>query len=393
MEFHENEVVRLTQEMVRIKSENPGTYDGPFEKEMGDFVYSYLEKTGAEMHRQEVFPGRDNIIAYIPGENDVERLVFMCHMDVVPIGGGWRDDIGNPTEARIIGSRMWGRGSCDMKSGLACSLVAFKDMAKYLKENGITPKHSFMYIATVDEEADMVGADKAIEAGWVTKDSWVLDNEPTEGKVKVSHKGKTWFKITAIGKSAHASIPETGIDAVSGMAEFISAFNKRIAPCPPHAELGRTAATYGIINGGLNINIVPEKCEVLIDMRLVPPIDNKKSIEMAHEAVAEAMEKVPGVTFDVHVLSGRPPIAKDPDSPFLKYVKDAVEKVTGTVEEGLFAGYTDTAVIAATTGNINCISYGPGDLGVAHKPNEYVELDDIYRVKAVLDVLAKYILL
>ena len=156
-----------------------------------------------------------------------------------------------------------------------------------------------------------------------------------------------------------------------------------------HPELGPCAATFGIINGGLNLNIVPGECYCTIDMRLTPPTTNEQSIRLVEEAIAEGCANVPGTSCTYTVLAQRPAVEKDNDSYLLKMLRAATKDVTG--EEApvdFFPGYTDTAVIAATTGNRNCMSYGPGDLFYAHKPDEFVELDDISRCPRVMTRLA-----
>ena len=146
--------------------------------------------------------------------------------------------------------------------------------------------------------------------------------------------------------------------------------------------------------GGLNLNIVPGECYCTIDMRLTPPTTNEQSIRLVEEAIAEGCANVPGTSCTYTVLAQRPAVEKDNDSYLLKMLRAATKDVTG--EEApvdFFPGYTDTAVIAATTGNRNCMSYGPGDLFYAHKPDEFVELDDITRCTRVMTRLAESILI
>ena len=249
-------------------------------------------------------------------------------------------------------------------------------------------------IASMDEEDIMIGADKLIADGIVRANDYVLDAEPTNGAIKVAHKGKTWFRLDAKGVACHASTPEKGSDAVAALSEVICAINRRLRALPVHPELGPCAATFGIINGGLNLNIVPGECYCTIDMRLTPPTTNEQSIRLVEEAIAEGCANVPGTSCTYTVLAQRPAVEKDNDSYLLKMLRAATKDVTG--EEApvdFFPGYTDTAVIAATTGNRNCMSYGPGDLFYAHKPDEFVELDDITRCTRVMTRLAESILI
>lgn len=383
MNYSPIEEVALTQKLIRIESTNPGA----FEYKVSDFVYDFLVQTGADVLRHEVKDGRCNIVATLKGEQSGPRLVYICHQDTVPLGDGWHHD---PLAAEIIDGRMYGRGSCDMKSGLAAGMLAFRNIAAMGKKL----KHDFLFIASMDEEDIMIGADKLIADGIVRADDYVLDAEPTNGAIKVAHKGKTWFRLDAKGVACHASTPEKGSDAVAALSEVICSINRRLRALPVHPELGPCAATFGIINGGLNLNIVPGECYCTIDMRLTPPTTNEQSIRLVEEAIAEGCANVPGTSCTYTVLAQRPAVEKDNDSYLLKMLRAATKDVTG--EEApvdFFPGYTDTAVIAATTGNRNCMSYGPGDLFYAHKPDEFVELDDITRCTRVMTRLAESILI
>ena len=380
MNYSPIEEVALTQKLIRIESTNPGA----FEYKVSDFVYDFLAQTGADVLRHEVKDGRCNIVATLKGEQSGPRLVYICHQDTVPLGDGWHHD---PLAAEIVDGRMYGRGSCDMKSGLAAGMLAFRSIAAMGKKL----KHDFLFIASMDEEDIMIGADKLIADGIVRADDYVLDAEPTNGAIKIAHKGKTWFRLDAKGVACHASTPEKGSDAVAALSEVICAINRRLKALP---VLGPCAATFGIINGGLNLNIVPGECYCTIDMRLTPPTTNEQSIRLVEEAIAEGCANVPGTSCTYTVLAQRPAVEKDNDSYLLKMLRAATKDVTG--EEApvdFFPGYTDTAVIAATTGNRNCMSYGPGDLFYAHKPDEFVELDDITRCTRVMTRLAESILI
>lgn len=377
------EEVALTQQLVRINSTNPGE----FEYKLADFVVSWLSSTGAEISLNEVKDGRCNVVARLRGKVSSPALVYICHMDTVPLGDGWEHE---PLAAEITDGKMYGRGSCDMKSGLASGMIAFRNIAAAGREL----ERDFVFIASVDEEDIMLGADQLVRDGIVTAEDYILDAEPTNGAIKVAHKGKTWFRLDAKGVACHASTPEKGSDAVAAMSEVICAINRRLAQLPVHEELGPCAATFGIIKGGLNLNIVPGDCCCTIDMRLTPPTTNEQSIRLVEDAIAEGCARVPGTSCEYTVLAQRPAVEKDDGSYLLKMLKAATAEVTG--EEApvdFFPGYTDTAVIAATTGNRNCMSYGPGDLFYAHKPNEFVETDDIVRCTAVMTKLAESILL
>ena len=385
MDNHNSDAMELTMKLVRIDSTDPGACEG----EIGTFIFQYLKDLGVPVIKKEVLPGRFNIMAKVEGEEDAPALVYICHMDTVTTGEGWTV---SPVGAEVIRGRIYGRGACDMKSGLACALSAFTSMALKAR-NGKKPGRSLVFIGTVDEEDFMRGAEAAIADGWVSKDSWVLDTEPTNGQIEVAHKGRTWFEITVNGITAHASTPWKGADAIAAMAEIIAAIRRRIAACPVHPDLGASTVTFGQIEGGYRPYVVPDSCRVWIDMRLVPPTDTAGAAAIVEDAIAAATKEIPGITAAYQITGNRPYVEKDEQSPLLNALSRACEEVTGEpAPVSFFPGYTDTAVIAGTLGNHNCMSYGPGDLELAHKPDEYVPCEDILRCEEVLTRLADNLL-
>lgn len=383
MDERNAEVIRLTQQLVQIDSCNPG----PQETRMGDFVYHWFEQAGIPVVRDEVFPGRYNIVAKLQGEIDDPALVFICHMDTVPFGDEWTRE---PLDGAVEGDRLWGRGSSDMKSGLAAAMMAFRNIAQSGKEL----KHSFVCVASVDEEVGMAGAEHAIASGYITPNSWVLDAEPTDGCVKMAHKGKHWFKLTTHGLAAHASMPAAGIDAIGAMAEIISAIRARIAKLPVHPTMGACSATFGLIDGGSCFNAVSDHCSLGVDTRLVPPVTLEQNLKLMEDAIAEGLAKVPGATCDLEVTEHRPFVDLNENSVLFQQMVQAHREVTGEqAKVDFFPGYTDSAVAAASLGNHNCVSYGPGIMGVTHKPDEYVRCSDVIRVERVLTRAAERLLL
>lgn len=385
MDNHNSDAMELTMKLVRIDSTDPGACEG----EIGTFIFQYLKDLGVPVIKKEVLPGRFNIMAKVEGEEDAPALVYICHMDTVTTGEGWTV---SPFGAEVIRGRIYGRGACDMKSGLACALSAFTSMALKAR-NGKKPGRSLVFIGTVDEEDFMRGAEAAIADGLVSKDSWVLDTEPTNGQIEVAHKGRTWFEITVNGITAHTSTPWKGADAIAAMAEIIAAIRRRIAACPVHPDLGASTVTFGQIEGGYRPYVVPDSCRVWIDMRLVPPTDTAGAAAIVEDAIAAATKEIPGITAAYQITGNRPYVEKDEQSPLLNALSRACEEVTGEpAPVSFFPGYTDTAVIAGTLGNHNCMSYGPGDLELAHKPDEYVPCEDILRCEEVLTRLADNLL-
>jgi len=399
MECKTPEVIRLTKELVEIESTNIGTFEG----EISVFVEKWIKKqTEIEARREEFLPGRFNVIAVLKGEQTHPNLVYIAHMDTVPAGNGWN---GNPFKATMVNNRMYGRGTCDMKAGLAAAMIAFRDTVLYCKEHNIVPKYDFVFVASGDEEDVMRGADSIVKQGIATKESWVLDTEPTGalvdprgdfpkgGYITMAHKGKTWFEITIRGRSAHGSMPYNGADAIIAMSEVVLEIRNALRQYSPDPVLGMPTACFGMIEGGYNINVVADECKVKIDMRLAPPLTNEDSIQLVKEAIERGVGRVPGTEGDYSVLAQRPYVEQNNESYLLKMLQESIKDTTGEYAEVVpFTGYTDSGVIDGSTGCANGMSYGARGANY-HQANEYVQCDSVVENLCVIKKLAKKILL
>lgn len=389
---------RLAQDLVKIDSSDPGAYEDEIERFIKRLIEQQLAQLDSsaldavQIEELEVLPGRRNLKVTVPGQSDEPRLVYICHMDTVTLGDGWDAGIA-PLGAVVRDGKLYGRGACDMKGGLACAIAALVHTLERVASDGALPRRGFSLICSVDEEDFMRGSEAAIDAGWVGSREWVLDTEPTDGQIQVSHKGRTWFEIEMAGVTAHASQPWKGADAVAAMAEVVCSLRRTFATLPLHEELGPSTITFGQIEGGYRPYVVPDHAKVWVDMRLTPPTDTAAATRMVEQAIVAAEAAVPGCHGSYTATSDRPAIERDPASPLLAALKRAADDVTGAdTTVGFFTGYTDTAVIAGKTGNRNCMSYGPGSLALAHKPNEYVPHADINRCQQVLIALADNVL-
>lgn len=385
---------RLAQDLVRIDSSDPGAYEGEIERYIKALVEERMAQLShpvldaVQIEELEVLPGRRNLMVTVPGLSDEPRLVYICHMDTVTLVDGWDADI-PPLGAIVRDGKLYGRGACDMKGGLACAIAALVHTLERVTACGELPRRGFSLICSVDEEDFMRGSETAIDAGWVGSHEWVLDTEPTDGQIQVAHKGRTWFEIEMTGVTAHASQPWKGADAVAAMAEAVCSLRHAFAELPAHDELGPSTITFGQIEGGYRPYVVPDHAKVWVDMRLTPPTNTAAAINMVERAIVAAEAAVPGCHGSYAVTGDRPAIERDPGSPLLAALKCAADNVTGAdTTVGFFTGYTDTAVIAGKTGNRNCMSYGPGSLALAHKPNECVPHADIVRCQNALIALA-----
>ena len=395
------DVVELTKKLVEIHSTDPGEY----EYEIEDYIKSYLDELkcfGAKVFESEVSSGRKNIMGlfskyYDANANDGrDEVIFICHMDTVVVGDDWTKDA---YKNEIVDNKIYGRGSADMKSGVAVAMSVFNYVCREYDRKSI--KKDFKVIFTVDEESDMRGVEKAIADGWVTKSSFVCDLEPTDKTIQVSHKGRFWVKLHVKGRTAHASRPELGIDANACLAEIISYIRKQIDGLPVDNELGKTSVTFGMMSGGYQPYVVPDSAIVTMDFRLTPPTFSKDILKIIDDSISNVKHLISeDLMVDYEITGDRAFVKKDDDSEFLKIMYHTLEEIYLNEKNEdykpivtYFSGYTDTAVIASNLSNRNTFSYGPGNLALAHKPDEYVTIDDILRVEIVYKKLVEHILL
>ena len=395
----DGEAEDLLAQLVGIESTAPGAYEGDVEA----FVRGWLQDriaaapaARATLQEVEALPGRTCLRATIPATSGPAAgmvsgpsdLTLICHLDTVVVGAGW-DDATPPFGAAVRGGSLYGRGACDMKGGLACAMLAFADALAEVQRDGALPRRSLSLVCTVDEEDLMRGVEACIRADWLGGTGWVLDTAPTAGLARGSHKGRTWFRLTMHGRTAHASTPWQGADAIAAMAEAVCRVRAAVGGLPSHPELGDSTVTFGRVEGGYSPYVVPDECTVTIDLRLAPPTGTQEAELLVRQAADEAERAVPGTRASLCCTGSRPPVELDPDSPLLAALGVASQEAWGERPGvGVFTGYTDSAVVAATCGNPTCLSYGPGSLEVAHKPNEHVPLEDLARVRAVLSRLA-----
>lgn len=174
------------------------------------------------------------------------------------------------------------------------------------------------------------------------------------------------------------------------MAEVVCELRRVIQNAPAHEELGVSTVTFGQIEGGYRPYVVPDRCKLWVDLRLVPPTDTARAAALLTDAIRRAEQAVPGVHGSFAITGDRPAIERDDASPLLAALRQSVQETTGRqAVVGCFPGYTDTAVVAGTLHGHSCMSYGPGNLELAHKPDEWVAIEDILRCEAVFSRLTE----
>lgn len=375
----EDHAVSLAKELIGIPSENP-TGD---ESAMAERLAAFFQALGMEATRERVAPGRENVTAEIAGSEGGAALVFLNHMDTVPAGAGWSRD---PFRAVEADGKIWGRGSCDMKGGIAASLAAVAALRRRV-ERGARALRTVRCCMVVDEESGaMTGAAAAIARGHIRAEDIVISCEPTELALVAAQKGAMWFELVFRGKSAHAAAPYMGADAIHAAARAVAALHDA-AEALPHEDplLGRCTMVASIIEGGHKANVVAERCAVQIDARFVPPLRTSEVGEIIRERAADACARVGGVGFSLRAtLADRPPVQADTEGAGARLILETLGEILGTAPAPAGVSYySDAGMAAAQTGSRNCFLLGPGSIEQAHAPDEFIETDSLRKAARV----------
>lgn len=353
--------------LVRINSVNPAYGDGGSEENVVPFIRDFFAARGIETFTQEVFPGRNNIIARLPGLTS-RRIVLEAHMDTVSVKGMCIP----PFEPAIKEGRMHGRGSVDDKAGLAAMMHAVAS----LKEDGVIPPCEVWLAAVVDEEYSFRGVVKLCEG--LQADASIVA-EPTEMRCVIASKGVLRWRISVKGKAAHSSKPHLGVNAISNMARLVLALeeeNQRLA-ARTHPLLGPGTLNVGVIQGGVQVNFVPDQCVIEIDQRLLPGDKASAALARCQEIIDDLARSHSGFAAFIE----DPPLLVDEalDTPPRASTVVAAQKVLG--EMGLNAEVcgvpfgSDASKLSRA--GIPTIVFGPGSIDQAHAADEFVPLDEV----------------
>lgn len=360
-------VIDTLADLVRINSINPAYEGGVSEAAMAAYIGSFFEKRGIETWEQEVFPGRPNRIARLPGRDPSRRIVLEAHTDTVSVIGMTIP----PFEPVIEDGRLYGRGSCDTKAGLAGMMHAMAS----LKEEGITPPCEVWLAAAVDEEFSYRGVVKLCEG--LTGHAAIVA-EPTELRLVVASKGVLRWRIRVDGKAAHSSKPHLGVNAISHMARLVLALEEdhdKLAE-RTHPLLGPATCNVGVIHGGVQVNFVPDSCVIEIDRRLLPGEKVDAVLAQYQRLLDELSHRHPGfvATMEAPLLTDEA-LDTPPASPVVQLAGELLRQ-QGLNGEPCGVPFGSDASKLSRQG-LPSMVFGPGSIDRAHAAVEYVEIDQV----------------
>lgn len=359
------EKIKALQDIVRIKSVNDK------EEEVAKYIQKLFKDHGIESELVEYAPGRSNLVAILEGCQAGKTLAISGHMDVVSAGdeSEWTYP---PFSGEIVDGKLYGRGSTDMKGGTIGLAIAMIE----LKESGQDFKGKIKYMATVGEEIGTVGAKFLTQKGYADDLDGLLIGEPSGPSMIVStHKGSMSYKVTSVGKSSHSSMPEEGINAINQLNLFITKANARMQEITDKYEnekTGRTTHAITIIQGGTQINSIPEKAVLEGNIRSIAEYPNDKIEADLHQIIDEINQEIEG-HLSIEWTQNNFPVDKDDQSDLVK----AIQSVVGSdVPVSGIGPTTDGAQFIFGKSDFDFAIYGPGEPTLPHQVNEFVKVEE-----------------
>ena len=365
--------IELSRELIAFNTVNPPGN----ELSCIQHLERILAYAGLETSLQRFAPDRANLIARTANPEKRLPLCFTGHVDTVPLGNApWNVD---PFRGEIIGGKMYGRGSTDMKCGVAAFVAAIGNMAEQLKETS-----GVVLVITAGEEIGCEGAFELARAGILGQAGAIVVAEPTSNAALIGHKGALWLRLTFKGVTAHGSMPHLGVNAAFKAARAITALENFQFNIAPHPYLGSPTLNVGTVRAGLNVNSVPDLAEIGVDIRTIPGLDHSRIQEHLKAELGDDVSLEP--TVDVGA------VWTDPSSPWLKDVYEIVRDVTGEdggVEPRTAPYFTDASALTPVFGNPPTIILGPGEAAKAHQTDEYCSVDRIREAATIYSRIAK----
>ncbi len=378
------ETTRLLRDLVRIPSINPmgRSLSGPeyLEHRVTAFLEQFLRELGVPFQRQRVAAQRENIVARFDSHGSKRTILFEAHQDTVPVEGMTIDPFG----AKIEDGKLYGRGACDIKGGLAAMLSAFARLSRE-RPGGAA---SVVLACVVDEEFTFTGITELVKSWPMGKPTLAVVAEPTALAVVNAHKGVVRWRLHTTGRSCHSSSPERGINAIYRMGKVLAGieqFAEVLRKSRRDPLLGPPTVSVGRIEGGLSVNTVPERCRIEVDRRLIPGEDGD-----------DAPRELAGFLRD-HLVDGTP---FDMDAPWMckaalspagseelvARLGAAIDAVCGRHRVMGVPYGTDAPTVAEA--GVPAVVFGPGDIAQAHTCDEWVSLEQVEQASEILYRLA-----
>ena len=346
--------IELTRTLVGFDTINPPGN----ERSCAEHLGGLLDDGGFSVSYHEFAEHRSSLVARIGGSVDVAPLCFTGHIDTVPLGAApWTVD---PFAGEISDGKLYGRGTTDMKSGVAAFVVAVLRLTRELSKGP-----GVVLVITAGEETGCEGAYHLAGLGDVLGEAGaIVVAEPSSNQPWIGHKGALWLTARTTGVTAHGSMPEQGENAVYMAAHAISKLEDFDFNVARHAVLGKPTLNVGTVHGGLNINSVPDMAEIGIDIRTTPDQD--------HAAIRSHLTGYLGDSVVLDPIVDVGGVLTDPNNEWMQEVFDVMSGILGSRPEPNTATYfTDASALTPAYGGAPTVILGPGEATLAHQTDEY----------------------
>jgi len=360
------ELVDLTIRLVQLPTENPPGN----EKVAAQFLKPVLSKMGFKVKTLLSPKGRWNLIGERRWGNGGQTLIFNGHLDVVPAGdpSQWKYP---PFQGKLHKGRIYGRGASDMKSGIASFIHALSmiDRSKTHLHQGAV----ILHLVSDEESHGHQGMGFLTQKGGIHGDA-ALVGEPTDLFPVIAHKGALWLKISTLGKSAHSARPHLGVNAIEKMMKLIHQINL-ISLEKEHPLLGKPTLNVGTIRGGTKINIVPDRCEIELDRRILPGEKKGEIVREVKEILDSLRLQDPLFQYQMEEIDSAEPSEVNPEEEIVRMGVEAIHQVTGESRPlRAFSGFTDSRYYINQC-RIPTLVLGPGETNQIHTKDESVEVE------------------
>ncbi|UCG59303.1 MAG: M20 family metallopeptidase [Phycisphaerales bacterium] len=333
-----------------------------------EIISAELSRHGVDCQIDRWDGTRANVVARIGSTQQKSAILFVCHLDVVGPGeGDWKHP---PFSAVDRNGRIYGRGSADMKGGVAATVTAICQII----DSGTKLQGDLVFLAAAGEETDSCGARRFVSnCGQIPRLAGVVIPEPTDFDIVTAHRGMLWLTITTKGKAAHSSTPELGVNAIASMKSVLDELEKYEIPFEPHELLGGCSMSINTISGGKAPNVVPDQCRIGIDIRTLPTQSTADVTADFERMLAELKRR--SAKFDAEVSFVRRVEALETDND-CDFVKDFCSTVG--VRQTKAVGFTTDGPQFVPLG-APILIFGPGKGHLCHKPDEYIDIADVER--------------
>lgn len=368
--------IRLLRDLVAINSVNPTLVPGaPGEAAIADAIAHEMRRLGLDVSVEPVVAGRPNVVGVLEGRTKGRSLMFCGHTDTVGVAG--MTDPFTPVERD---GRIYGRGSQDMKAGVAAMIAA----AGAVAERGL-PSGRLIVACVVDEEHSSIGADALVKT-W-TADAAVV-TEPTDLAIAVGHKGFAWVEVEVEGRAAHGSRPAEGQDAILRLGRVLNrleALDRELQRRPPHALVGTASLHASLISGGRELSSYPDRATLQMERRTLPSEPTSEALRELNEIVMSLAREDPTFRASVRELFSRAGYEIPQDHELPRALAEALKTAGGSPRLTGASFWTDAAVLGHAA--IPSVLFGPRGAGL-HSVEEYVVVEDVVRCRDALVELA-----